>query len=281
MLRKIYFAIAVFFVLSLSLFSCSKTNSESKKMESQKEDPDFNKIDLVLSKMSPRFQKEVKIPDEKKYEFLADLSVMMEEQESIKNQYKSDDLSLLFLIDKTHSVSSEYKPTVLLHLESNEFYEVNKNTLNLRPEAANALMEMARAATQDGVRLTISSTYRSYEYQKNLFAYWVQVDGLEEAERESARPGTSQHQLGIAMDFAPVDDAFAQTEEGKWVYANAADFGWSLSFPQDYEDITGYRWESWHFRYIGKFTCKFQKKWFCNVQQYMIEFVDEWNKNQS
>ncbi len=291
MLRKFYFAGAGFLVLSLVLFSCTKSNAESKKMEShkeelisenslQKEDTDFYKIDLVLSKMSERFCEEVKIPDEKKYEFLADLSVMMEEQENIKNQYKSDDLPLLFLIDKTHSISSEYEPKELVHLENNEFYKVNKNSLSLRPEASDALLKMAKAASLDGINLTISSTYRSYEYQKNLFAYWVKVDGLEEAERESARPGTSQHQLGIAMDFAPVDDAFAQTESGKWVYQNAAKFGWSLSFPKNYEDITGYRWESWHFRYIGEFTCEFQKKWFLDVQQYMIEFLDEWNKTE-
>ena len=146
----------------------------------------------------------------------------------------------------------------------------------MRPEAFEALKILAAAAKKDGVTLTVSSTYRSYEYQKNLFDYWVKVDGLEEAERESARPGTSQHQLGLALDFAPVDDAFDKTAAGQWVYKNAAKYGWSLSFPQGYEDITGYRWECWHFRYVGVEAVKFQQKWFSDVQQFMIEFIDAW-----
>ena len=151
--------------------------------------------------------------------------------------------------------------------------------MSLRPESFEALKVLAQAAKNDGITLTVSSTYRSYEYQKNLFAYWVKVDGLEEAERESAREGTSQHQLGMALDFAPVDDAFADTVPGQWVYKNAAKYGWSLSFPNGYEDITGYRWESWHFRYIGVEACEFQKKWFGDVQQFMMEFLDAWEDN--
>jgi D-alanyl-D-alanine carboxypeptidase len=63
---------------------------------------------------------------------------------------------------------------------------------------------------------------------------------------------------------------------GKWMYAHAEEYGWSLSFPQGYEDATGYRWECWHFRYIGKAACMFQKKYFNNVQQFMIEFIHAW-----
>ena len=58
---------------------------------------------------------------------------------------------------------------------------------------------------------------------------------------------------------------------------NAAKYGWSLSFPQGYEDVTGYMWECWHFRYIGEEACRFQKKWFSDIQQFMIEFLDAWN----
>ena len=73
-----------------------------------------------------------------------------------------------------------------------------------------------------------------------------------------------------------MDDAFDKTPAGKWVYENASKYGWSLSFPQGYEHVTGYRWECWHFRYIGKPAVDFQKKWFSNIQQFMIEFLDLW-----
>ncbi|MCQ2575608.1 MAG: M15 family metallopeptidase [Treponema sp.] len=230
------------------------------------------KFEEVYASMTDRFKGEVKITDVN--QFISDLTVVLETREN----FNADDLDPFYLIDKTHKVSKDYVPADLVHLTNCEYYKVNKNNLSLRPEATQALKELGAAAKADGVTLTVSSTYRSYEYQDNLFNYWVSVDGLEEAERESARPGTSQHQLGMAMDFAPVDDAFAETEAGKWVYKNAAKFGWSLSFPQDHEDVTGYRWESWHFRYVGIPAVNLQKKYFADVQQYMIEFIDAWCK---
>lgn len=236
------------------------------------ENPDFAKIDEVLSKMSARAQNEIIISD--KGAFLSDLYNVLAEEK----KYRNDDLNLYYLIDKKHTVSADYVPKDLVPLVKNEFYSINRNDLSLRPDVEKALREMAQASLEDGIRLLVSSTYRSYEYQKNLFAYWVKVDGLEEAERESARPGTSQHQLGVAIDFGSITDDFADTEMGKWIYANGEKFGWSLSFPKQYEDITGYRWESWHFRYIGVPACQMQKKWFCGVQQYMFEFIDLWKQ---
>ncbi len=232
--------------------------------------PEIEKLNKVLLSMTDRCK--AAIPNGDPEEFLADLHKVLD---SIAD-FSSEDLSPFYLIDKTHTVSSTYEPKGLIHLENCSAYKVNKNNLSLRPEAYKALGELGTAAKADGVTLTISSTYRSYDYQKNLFDYWVSVDGLEEAERESARPGTSQHQLGMALDFAPVDDAFDKTPGGKWVYENAAKYGWSLSFPQGYEDVTGYRWECWHFRYIGVTACQFQKKWFGDVQQFMIEFLNAW-----
>lgn len=243
-----------------------------------KEEPvpaaEIDKLRRVLSSMTERCKNAV--PNGNPAEFLADLYEVLESETA----FSSDDLSPFYLIDKTHFVSENYEPLNLVPLVTNDSFVVNKNTLSLRPEAAAALKTLGDAAAADGVRLTISSSYRSYEYQKNLFNYWVSVDGLAEAERESARPGTSQHQLGMAVDFAPVDDAFAETEAGKWVYKNAARYGWSLSFPHGYEDVTGYRWESWHFRYIGTKACAFQKKWFSDIQQFMIEFIDEWKSSE-
>lgn len=240
--------------------------------KSQNENPEIKKLGLVLSSMSQRAKDA--IPNGNPEEFLADLHRVLESEKN----FSSSDLSPFYLIDKKHTVGSDYVPAGLVSLVKNDDYYINKNNLSLRPEAFEALKTMAQAAKKDGVMLTVSSTYRSYDYQKNLFDYWVKVDGLEEAERESARPGTSQHQLGLALDFAPVDDAFDKTAGGAWVYKNAAKYGWSLSFPKGYEDVTGYRWECWHFRYVGIEACNFQKKWFSDVQQFMLEFIEEWKK---
>lgn len=232
--------------------------------------PEIEKLNRVLMQLSDECK--AAIPNGNPQEFLQDLQAVLQSE----NDFSSQDLSPFYLIDKKHTVSSDYVPKNLIPLKKNELFDIDKNNLSLRPEAYEALKKLAEAALKDGVKLTVSSTYRSYEYQKNLFDYWVSVDGLEEAERESARPGTSQHQLGLALDFAPVDDAFDKTPAGKWVYENASKYGWSLSFPQGYEHVTGYRWECWHFRYIGKTAVEFQKKWFSNIQQFMIEFLDLW-----
>lgn len=244
-------------------------------------DPRFDDLDSVLEKMSDRFKGEVRIPELKYEDFLESLeSALLTEKDNDK-----DDISIFFLIDKTHYAGKNngknYVPTNVDSVKNCSSYSVNKSGLSLRHEAAEALKVLGNAAKEDGVNLTVSSTYRSYSYQQSLFQHWVDVDGLEEAERESARAGTSQHQLGVAVDFAPVDDAFADTQAGKWVYENAARYGWSLSFPKDHEDVTGYRWESWHFRYFGVPAVQLQKNWFFDIQQYMLEFIDEWKKTES
>ena len=205
-------------------------------------------------------------------EFIADLKAVLEEDA----QNSKDDLSLLTLVDKTHPLPDGYAPARLIPLVKNDAFNIIRNDLSLRPEAYEALVFMGREAKKDGITLLVSSTYRSYEYQKKVFERWVAIDGLAEAERESSRAGTSQHQTGLVIDFGSIDNTFANTRAGAWMRNHAESFGWSLSFPDGYEDATGYRWESWHFRYIGKKACAFQKKYFGDIQQFTLEFIDAW-----
>ena len=291
--RNVLFIFALLFLTGMT--SCAKSKSKekveektvntpaeknleeknnSKQEEIVKINPEIEKLNKVLVSMTERCKEA--IPNGDPEEFLADLHKVLE----LETAFPQDDLSLYYLIDKQHKVSETYVPTNLVKLEKNDFYVINKANLYLREDAELALREMAAAAKKDGITLDVSSTYRSYEYQKNLFNYWVSVDGLEEAERESARPGTSQHQLGVAIDFGSIDDDYDTTPGGRWMYKNADKYGWSLSFPKGYEDVTGYRWECWHFRYIGVEACKFQKKWFSNIQQFMLEFIDAWKNYQ-
>jgi len=106
----------------------------------------------------------------------------------------------------------------------------------------------------------------------------VKTYGKETADRESAQPGKSQHQLGLVVDFAPIDDAFAKTPASQWLLKNAGSFGFSLSFPDGYENITGYRWESWHYRYVGKDLAAFINKYFEGIQQYALQFIYAWQQ---
>lgn len=278
--KQIKKSLLLFFVLLLVNFTaCTKSDSKSKQKESasaaqgnlQPElNPEIEKLNRVLLSMSDRCK--ASIPNGDPEEFLADLHRVLE----VEKNFRTDDLSLYYLIDKKHSVGSDYVPRDLIPVKGNELWNVSRNDLSLRPEAYAALEDLSRAALNDGIKLLVSSTYRSYQYQEGLFNRYVKQDGLELAERYSARPGTSQHQLGVAVDFGSITDDWGDTKMGKWVYDHAADFGWSLSFPQGYEDVTGYMWECWHFRYIGKEACRFQKKWFGNIQQFMLEFLDAW-----
>ena len=278
--KQIKKSLLLFSVLLIVNFTaCTKSDSKSKQKESasaaqgnlQPElNPEIEKLNRVLLSMSDRCK--ASIPNGDPEEFLADLHRVLE----VEKNFRTDDLSLYYLIDKKHAVGSDYVPRDLIPVKGNELWNVSRNDLSLRPEAYAALEDLSRAALNDGIKLLVSSTYRSYQYQEGLFNRYVKQDGLELAERYSARPGTSQHQLGVAVDFGSITDDWGDTKMGKWVYDHAADFGWSLSFPQGYEDVTGYMWECWHFRYIGKEACRFQKKWFGNIQQFMLEFLDAW-----
>jgi D-alanyl-D-alanine carboxypeptidase len=188
-------------------------------------------------------------------------------------------LGLLYLLDKKNGhLSSSYVPKNLVVVENRKLYKVNKAGMQIRKDVKEQLEEMVRAYDKDtGAALfVVSSAYRSYSYQNGLFNRYVEQDGLAEAERYSARPGTSQHQLGTAMDFGSITNEFAETKQGKWMYEHAWEHGFSLSFPKGYEPDTGFMWESWHFRYIGVEACKLQKKYFNDVQQFMLEFINLW-----
>ena len=267
-LLEIFAVAGIFCLAGCEKKAYAQSSNQVAKIPSAEEE----KFSRVFQKMSARAKEAICVTEENKTEFIKDLYAILEEEKT----FRADDKSLFFLIDKKHTASSSYAPKDLVSLKKNSLFDLNKAGMKIRPEAYSALNEMAQAALNDGIRLLVSSAYRSYSYQENLFNYWVSVDGLEEAERESSRPGTSQHQLGTAVDFGSISDDFDKTQMGQWIYKNAADYGWSLSFPKGYEDVTGYRWECWHFRYIGKNACLFQQKWFGGIQQFMLEFIDCW-----
>ncbi len=275
--------LTIFVCLNLSACAKSKNdenaNAEKKSVKTEAkmtaQNPEIEKLNRVLLSMSERCKQA--IPNGDSEEFLKDLHKVLDEQKT----FRADDISLYYLIDKKHNVGADYVPRDLKPVKNNELWNVSRNDLSLRPEAYAALEELSRAALADGIKLMVSSTYRSYKYQEGLFNRYVSQDGVELAERYSARPGTSQHQLGVAVDFGSITDDWGDTKMGKWVYNHAAEYGWSLSFPQGYEDVTGYMWECWHFRYIGKTACEFQKKWFGDIQQFMLEFIDAWQRDEA
>ncbi|NLY86999.1 MAG: DUF5011 domain-containing protein [Clostridiales bacterium] len=123
---------------------------------------------------------------------------------------------------------------------------------DLTDKAAKAWNKMDNAAQKDGIDISIVSGYRSYSTQKSLYNYYIAKDGKEKADSYSARPGHSEHQTGLAVDINSVEDHFEDTAEGKWLNDNAYKYGWILRYVKGKTEITGYIFESWHYRYVGK-----------------------------
>jgi len=126
------------------------------------------------------------------------------------------------------------------------------NPGGLDPKAQAAFNEMAAAAAKEGLSLRICSGFRSYATQKTLYNNYCKRDGQAAADRYSARPGHSEHQTGLAMDINYAGSSFDKTPEAKWIAENCWKYGFIIRYPKGKEDITGYKYESWHVRYLGK-----------------------------
>lgn len=124
-------------------------------------------------------------------------------------------------------------------------------------EALRAYEKMKADAKEDGIVINIRSGHRTTETQEILFNNYAKRDGIEKANRYSAKPGHSEHETGLTFDFTTEDtvtsigDWFTETPQAKWLYENAYKYGFILRYPKDKEHITGYKYESWHYRYIG------------------------------
>jgi D-alanyl-D-alanine carboxypeptidase len=125
----------------------------------------------------------------------------------------------------------------------------------MRPEAAAALQAMFaayHAQSPTGDQLSVVSPYRSYGTQVATYNGWVSRLGQAQADRQSARPGFSEHQTGLAVDIdTAISESFGTTPAGAWLAANSWQYGFIVRYPQGQEAVTGYEYEPWHFRYLG------------------------------
>ncbi|NLP35197.1 MAG: M15 family metallopeptidase [Clostridiales bacterium] len=161
--------------------------------------------------------------------------------------------TLTVLVNKYNQLPKEYVPRDLEIIHP----DFNAGEFVLCKEAREAFEEMSRVAREDGILLKAISTYRSYQYQEEVYLRKKTPDmSMEEYRKErdrvSARPGHSEHQTGYAVDINDLEETFAETAAGIWLATNAYHFGFILRYPKGKEHITGYAYEPWHFRYIGK-----------------------------
>ena len=173
-----------------------------------------------------------------------------QEKETVKEENKIETKDGVTYVDGIMIVNKTYSLPSSFRAPNSEGYEFC--TTCLTEETLNAFNEMQADASALGLNLYISSGFRSYTYQENLYNNYVAQDGIEEADTYSARPGHSEHQTGLAFDLNTIDDSFANTAEGKWVKDNCQKYGLILRYPKGKENMTGYQYESWHLRYVGK-----------------------------
>ena len=161
----------------------------------------------------------------------------------------------LVLVDTARRLPRGYAPR---DLRSTAGLPLQGETL-LRKAVIPDLRRLAIAARRAGSPLAVRTGYRSEAFQRAIFRGWVREEGLDRALRSSARPGHSEHQLGTSLDLAspqgraPWDhEDWGRTRAGSWLRENAWRFGFVMSYPPGAEDVTCYRYESWHFRHVGR-----------------------------
>lgn len=160
------------------------------------------------------------------------------------------------VVNKVRALPSDYIPDDLVKLQVPTCL-ANPEVNQLREIAADSLEELFAEAKTQGYNLVARSGYRSYQTQKALYNSIVRNKGQAYADKYSAKPGTSEHQTGLAIDITcPVVSnqlisGFGDIDEGIWVKENAHKFGFVIRYPQGKKDIVGYEYEPWHLRYVG------------------------------
>lgn len=183
------------------------------------------------------------------------------EESSNSNNIKtvSNPSDILVLVNKQNALPMDYVPADLVVPDvPMAFSDTSLDKAHLRVEAATALEDLFAAAEADGMELTMVSGYRSAERQEELFEEEVAKDGSEEeAAMTVARPGTSEHQTGLAVDVSSpnydnqLNTGFGETPEGTWLAKHAHEYGFIIRYEEDKTHITGYSYEPWHLRYVG------------------------------
>ncbi len=209
---------------------------------------------------------------------------------------KGEDSVYLTLVNKTHVLEADYIPEGLVDVDTE--YTNGAKSIQLNSTALDAALKMLDAMKEKGItNVTITSGYRTYEYQQKLFEGYCAKEAsahpdwsTDEVKAQvltySAAPGTSEHQTGLCMDLFttemeglwnygsetphnPYDKGFAETEAYEWLCKNAYKYGFILRFPEDKTDVTGYSYESWHYRYVGEEAAREIHKSGITLEEYL------------
>ena len=180
----------------------------------------------------------------------------------------------LILVNKFYYLTKEFEPKNITKIKNTYAYDNNSAS----EEVIEAFINMCNAAKSEDLKLIINSSYRNYEEQEDAWNWYDYNYGEEKADKYAARAGYSEHQTGLAIDISKYgknEEDFEDTDEFKWLEKNAYKYGFILRYPKGKEDITGYDYESWHYRYVGKEVAKKIKQEKITFDEYYAYYIEK------
>ena len=240
----IFFLIIILGGISFNMLLSKKQEPSSKKKEKNKTE---EKVEEVSNE--PSLKEAPKNSEE--YLSFGDGEYKTKKGYTVKVEKGIATVEGNIIVNKTFSLPKDFRPT-------NPYSNTDKDWAieMIDKDATNAFKIMQSDATALGLNIYIASGFRGYNSQERIYNSYVDKDGRDAADTYSARPGYSEHQSGLCFDLNSVNDSFANTNEGKWVNENAHIYGFVIRFPKGKEKETGYQYESWHLRYVGKDLAK-------------------------
>ena len=177
------------------------------------------------------------------------------------------------LVNKYNYLKEEFVPNNLVEMTT----PYSKEGIYLVEEARDNFYKLVDKAKEEGLTIRAISAYRGYTYQKRLYDKYVEADGVNKADTYSARPGYSDHQTGLVVDVDNTISSFenfTNTKEYQWMLDNSYKYGFILRYPSGKESITGYQFESWHYRYVGLKLAKKIKASNLTFDEYFTRYLD-------
>ena len=169
--------------------------------------------------------------------------------------YADTSKGILLLMNKYLKLSENYEPDDLEEISSKYFINGNTAVRRMRKEAKEAFEMLSEASIANGTPVYGQSAYRPYSMQENLYKSAVNNLGQKQADIDTARPGHSEHQTGLTIDVSSTKGGnmlyFDKTKSFTWMNENAHKYGFILRYTKENENITGFMYESWHYRYVG------------------------------
>ncbi len=274
--KKLFIFICFIIIVVAILFVYGSPKKQEKNIKANKTtgDPlteELKNEKYYIEENQDRYLKYAEGKDIEPSKIVADVNSNLDKEKYEDTTEADIEKDNLMLVNKYYYLTEDYTPDDLITLTSKYNTGVNSQ---MRKEAADCFMEMSDAATLDNVIIKNASGYRSYQYQVNLYDKYVQRDGKKAADTYSARPGFSEHQTGLVSDINQIDNSFENTDAFKWLQSNSYKYGFILRFPKDKEDITGYQYEPWHYRYVGKKAAKQIHDENLTLEEYYAYYVE-------